>query len=152
MEAEGGTVEVSDEVAAQLEPVGEGEASGPVVLERPVIGGAQPWRRRGRSDTHERKLIVMEWITAPGNLGLSMEFYLAKGPEDAAKLRDRLQALPLPDGASERTVHVQPARRWPLSDDELVATFEGHKMYAEAILAGRAAEAEQSDQEVADDG
>lgn len=139
-------VEVSDEVAARLEQVGEGECP-PQAVRAPRIMGATTVPR-GAVASHDRKLVVMEWIVGEGNVGLAMEFYVAKGPDDAAKLRERLQALELPSGAVERTVHIQPARRWPLTKVELLVTLAQHKTYAAAIIAGR--EAEQSNQEVAD--
>lgn len=103
----------------------------------PVTMPARTGKRRPR-DT-KREWVVMEWVLAEGNIGLSLEFYLAKSAQDATDLRERLMALRLPEGAAERTVTLRAPLPWPRTDDELQARLEGQDTQVRGLLATRAA-------------
>ena len=97
-------------------------------------------RRSSRSAG--RPLVVMEWIVGPGNVGLALTFYTVKSRPEAIKLCERIKAIPLPMGATERTLTVREIERFPATDSELMARLEVQQQYVRAILAGLAADEE----------
>lgn len=108
------------------------------------VTGLKPAQRRPRSVGKPAEVVVMEWTFAERRTGadrragLTLEFYVAKSMDQAVRLRERLMALRLPDGATERSVTLRERLPWPTGDAELELRLEQQDIMARGILAGLA--------------